>query len=161
MNVRYPRQTTYLQEISNMQVIDLLFDTMRSTRTSDVIPRGLSPSRQSSNATMAAVNNMPQHQLPSSHNSLTYQSARSLTSISNRVPPPQAQNPYADTSNRIPSSSMIRLQIPARESAPATAASLRMATQRFVSYIDTLFMLNLWVDKLLHRNYYVESLIWN
>jgi hypothetical protein len=135
MGVRYPRPTTYLHEISNMQVIDLLFDTMRSTRTSDVIPRGLSPSRPPTSAAMQAVNNMPPHHLSSSQNSLVYP-GRGMTSINARLPPPPSQGIYGEAASRMPASGMIRLQIPARDGLPASTASLRMTTQRLVTVIQ-------------------------
>ena len=132
MGVRYPRSTSYLQEISSMQVIDLLFDTMRNTRNSDVIPRGISPSRPPTSAPVPVASSMPPHHLSSSQNSVSYH-GHSMSSVSGRIPPP-VPNVYSDPASRLPSTSMIRLQIPAREGPATSTATLRMAQHRYMIY---------------------------
>ncbi|KAK2159785.1 hypothetical protein LSH36_146g02014 [Paralvinella palmiformis] len=132
MGVRYPRSTSYLQEISSMQVIDLLFDTMRNTRNSDVIPRGISPSRPQASAPVPVASSMPPHHLSSSQNSISYH-GHGMSSVSGRVQPP-VPSVYSDPASRLPTNSMIRLQIPARGEALATSTTaIRMAPQRQIN----------------------------
>ena len=120
MAARYPRPGAYLNEISNMDTIDMLFDSCRNQRTSDVIPRGLSPSRASvtSSSIVTANNSINQHTLQNNNATAPAFTQRAVSTVTTRLPQNLIQGSAYIQGNeqgpggRVTNPSMIRVQTP-------------------------------------------------